>query len=53
VATCPAEALQYGTMEELSKLAEVKTAKKLAGITQPSIFILNRLGNNAVLEKVT
>ncbi len=51
VATCPAEALRYGTMEELSKLAEVKAAKKLAGLTEPSIYVLNKLGNNVVHKK--
>ena len=51
VATCPAEALFYGTMEELSRLAEAKSAKKLAGPTEPSIFISSKPGNNAVHKK--
>jgi DMSO reductase iron-sulfur subunit len=51
VATCPAGAIQYGTMEELSRLAVAKSAEKLAGSTEPSIYILNKLGNNAVHKK--
>lgn len=51
VATCPAEALHYGTMEELSELAADKGAKKLAGLTEPSIYVLNKLGNNVVHKK--
>ena len=46
-----AEALRYGTMEELSKLTEAKAAKKLAGPTRPSMFVLNKLGNNVVHKK--
>ena len=37
--SCPAEALHYATMEELSKLATGKAAKKLSGPTEPSIFV--------------
>jgi anaerobic dimethyl sulfoxide reductase subunit B (iron-sulfur subunit) len=38
-ATCPTEALHYGTLEELSKLAAQKAGRKLAGATQPSMLI--------------
>lgn len=38
-ATCPANALHAGTMEELSKLAAGKASRKLAGATEPSVLI--------------
>jgi anaerobic dimethyl sulfoxide reductase subunit B (iron-sulfur subunit) len=50
-ATCPAEALSYGTMEKLSRLAKANSAKILAGPTRPSIFVLNILGNNIIHKK--
>jgi anaerobic dimethyl sulfoxide reductase subunit B (iron-sulfur subunit) len=43
-ATCPAEALRYGNMEELSALAAERGAKKLTGPTGPSLFILDKSG---------
>ena len=46
--SCPTEALLYGTMEELSELVAAKAAEKLPGSTDPSIFVLNKLGNNTV-----
>lgn len=39
VATCPTQALHWGTMEELSILAAEKSAKKLQGTTTPSVII--------------
>jgi Fe-S-cluster-containing dehydrogenase component len=39
VETCPGEALQFGTMEQLSELAAPKEVQKLAGPTQPSVLI--------------
>ncbi len=39
VATCPTRALHFGTMEELSKIAQEKVAKRLAGSTQPSVLV--------------
>jgi DMSO reductase iron-sulfur subunit len=48
VAICPAEAIHYGTMEELSELAAKKTAEKLAGSTEPSIFISDKQGANMI-----
>lgn len=48
VAQCPAEAIHYGTIEELSKLAPKKVAEKLDGATEPSIFISNKLGTNMI-----
>lgn len=50
-AACPAEALHYGTMAGLSKLAAAKAAHKLAGPTEPSIFVSNKPGNNTVYKK--
>jgi anaerobic dimethyl sulfoxide reductase subunit B (iron-sulfur subunit) len=37
--TCPASALHAGPLDELSKLAQQKSAKVLAGSTQPSLLI--------------
>lgn len=37
--TCPAGAIHAGTMDELAKLAQQNTAKRLAGATMPSVFI--------------
>jgi len=39
-ATCPGEALQFGTMEELSQSISVNWARKWAGATQPSVVIV-------------
>jgi Fe-S-cluster-containing dehydrogenase component len=39
VATCPAEALAFGDLEELRQLAGRKPALKLAGDTEPSAFV--------------
>lgn len=39
VSTCPADALHFGTLEELSKLSQEKVAKKLAASTQPSVIV--------------
>jgi anaerobic dimethyl sulfoxide reductase subunit B (iron-sulfur subunit) len=39
VAACPAGALHAGTPEELSKFAQEKAARRLAGATQPSVLI--------------
>jgi len=48
VASCPAEAIHYGTIEELSELVTGKVAEKLIGPTEPSIFIFNKLGANMI-----
>ena len=40
-APCPANALFYGTMEELARMAEEAGAKILTGETSPSLFIRN------------
>lgn len=39
VATCPNGALHFGTLDELSKLAQTKVAKRLSGSTTPSVLI--------------
>ena len=49
VAPCPAEALHYGTMEELSELAAGKAAEKLTGPTEPSVVIVNELGSKKIV----
>lgn len=41
-APCPANALFYGTMEELALMAEDAGAALLAGETNPSLYIRNR-----------
>ncbi len=52
VVHCPTEALYYGTMEELTALATEKAAEKLTGPSEPSIFILNKIGNNASVRSI-
>ena len=39
VATCLGKAIHAGTMQDLSKFAQQKVAKKLAGSTVPSVLI--------------
>jgi anaerobic dimethyl sulfoxide reductase subunit B (iron-sulfur subunit) len=39
VSTCPANALHFGTMEELAQMAQEKVATRLAASTQPSMVI--------------
>jgi anaerobic dimethyl sulfoxide reductase subunit B (iron-sulfur subunit) len=39
VATCPAGALLFGTMDELPRLAGKKTVVQLEGATRPSVFV--------------
>ena len=39
-ATCPGEALQFGTMEEFSRKVFTNSARKWAGATQPSAVIV-------------
>ena len=39
VATCPADALQFGTMDELTEMVTTRAAQTLAGTTEPSIVI--------------
>jgi anaerobic dimethyl sulfoxide reductase subunit B (iron-sulfur subunit) len=39
VSTCPANALHFGTMEELAQMAQEKVATKLVASTQPSMVI--------------
>jgi DMSO reductase iron-sulfur subunit len=39
VSTCPARALSFGTMDELPKLGDRKTLKRLEGATEPSILV--------------
>ncbi|MFP3975208.1 MAG: 4Fe-4S dicluster domain-containing protein [Dehalococcoidia bacterium] len=47
---CPTDALCYGTMEELSRLAAEKGAQRLAGPTGPSIFVSNRSDTDTILH---
>ena len=39
VATCPGEALVFGDMETLARLAAANSGEKLSGATQPSFFL--------------
>jgi anaerobic dimethyl sulfoxide reductase subunit B len=43
VATCPGEALKYGTIESLAELSTTKQAGRLSAETMPSFFISGRL----------
>ena len=53
VASCPAEALRYGVMEELSELAAGKAAEKLTGPTEPSVIILKNQSANTIQNRFT
>ncbi len=48
VASCPAEAIYYGTMEQLSRMTDGKTAERLTGPTGPSVIILNKPGASVI-----
>ena len=50
VEPCPADALFYGTMEELSQRAGGKKAEKLPGNTGPSMYIADKSGIFASVE---
>ena len=39
VATCPGEALAFGDMETLAKLAAANGGERLSGATEPSLFL--------------
>jgi anaerobic dimethyl sulfoxide reductase subunit B len=41
VATCPGEALEFGTLEELTKMAETNSGAQLTGPVQPSFFAVS------------
>ncbi len=43
VATCPAEALQCGTVEDLAGASRKKPAERLSGSTDPCFFISGKL----------
>jgi anaerobic dimethyl sulfoxide reductase subunit B (iron-sulfur subunit) len=50
VATCPGEALKFGTMENLMKISVPEPAEKLAAPTVPSFFIAGKLKGKVFLE---
>jgi anaerobic dimethyl sulfoxide reductase subunit B (iron-sulfur subunit) len=52
VEPCPAEALFFGTMEELAQKAAEKKAEKLAGDTGPSMYIANTRGADIPAESL-
>jgi anaerobic dimethyl sulfoxide reductase subunit B (iron-sulfur subunit) len=41
VASCPAEALNYGTLDEYPETLAGKTFRRVAGTTRPSMFIVS------------
>jgi anaerobic dimethyl sulfoxide reductase subunit B len=41
VATCPGEALEFGTLEELTKMVETNSGAQLTGPAQPSFFAVS------------
>jgi anaerobic dimethyl sulfoxide reductase subunit B (iron-sulfur subunit) len=41
--SCPAEALNYGALDELLEIAKGKAAKRIDGSTEPSIIIVGKL----------
>jgi len=40
VESCPAEALNFGTLDELLKMATGRAIKRMDGTTQPSLIIV-------------
>jgi anaerobic dimethyl sulfoxide reductase subunit B (iron-sulfur subunit) len=42
-ACCPTEALKFGSLDELSKIAKGKGAKRMSGVTEPSVIIAGEL----------
>lgn len=53
VATCPGEALRFGTMEDLMAMSATKSAEKLSAPTIPSFIISGRLTGAAFLKLLT
>jgi hypothetical protein len=43
VVSCPAEALNFGILDELLEMAKGKAAKRMGGPTEPSIIIVGKL----------
>jgi Fe-S-cluster-containing dehydrogenase component len=50
VATCPGEALKFGTVEELAEIAETKKAGQLVASTGPAFFISGKLTGEIFLR---
>jgi len=46
VSTCPADALAYGDVEVLAKIAEASGGQKLPGPTEPSFFVVSADANS-------
>jgi len=43
VASCPAKALNFGALDELLEMAKGKTARRMAGPTEPSVTTAGEL----------
>jgi len=41
--SCPTEALNFGTIDELLQMAKAKAARRMDGSTEPSIIIVGEL----------
>jgi anaerobic dimethyl sulfoxide reductase subunit B (iron-sulfur subunit) len=52
-APCPADALFFGSMNELAKLAADKKGERLAGSTGPSMYIHHRPGTKIPPDRLT
>jgi len=50
VATCPGEALRFGTLESLLEISSAKSGEKLSASTDPSFIISGTLTGAAFLE---
>ncbi|MEJ2246413.1 MAG: 4Fe-4S dicluster domain-containing protein [Acidobacteriota bacterium] len=50
VATCPGEALQFGTVESLLKISALKSGNRLPSSTVPSLIISGKLTGSAILR---
>jgi len=49
VATCPGEALKFGTLEDLTKMSAAKVAQRLSATTAPVFFISGKMTGMDVL----
>ncbi len=43
VATCPGEALKFGTLEDLTKMSAANVAHRLSAVTAPAFFISGKM----------
>ena len=50
VATCPGEALKFGTIEALTKISAAKAGARVSAATAPAFFISGKMTGAAFLS---